>query len=40
MQTLFFGDILRRKALENMVMTGKIEGRKDRDRPREMILIV
>jgi hypothetical protein len=37
-QTLFFGHIMRRDALENIVTTGKIDGRRGRGRPREMMI--
>ena len=37
-QTKFFGHVMRRGALENIVTTGKINGRRGRGRPREMML--
>ena len=37
-QTAFFGHVMRRGALENIVTTGKIEGKRGRGRPREMML--
>lgn len=37
-QKLFFGYIMIKDTLENICMTGKVYGRKDRDRLQEMML--
>ena len=37
-QTAFFGHVMRREALENIVTTGKTKGKRDRGRPREIML--
>ena len=37
-QTAFLGHVMRREALENIVTTGKIEGKRGRGRPREVML--
>ena len=37
-QATFFGHILRRKGLEHLVVTGKMEGRRGRGRQREQMI--
>ena len=37
-QAMFVGHILRRKGLEHLVITGKMEGRRGRVRPREQMI--
>lgn len=37
-ETVFFGHIMRREVLENL-MTGNISSRKDSSRPRELIVV-
>ena len=37
-QAVFFGHVMRRKELEHLVTTGKIDGKRSRGRQREKIL--